>query len=359
MKVITVASVICAVVFCVVLGLAALAGSAPPALASEATDACVTDGPVPGLSGAAAANARIVTAVAERTAGVVGAVIAVMTGYTESGLRVLGNPAVPTDGLRTQGLGSNLDSIGIFQQRDSWGTVAQRLDPAVSTTLFIARLVHDPGWQTKPPWVAAQDIQRSAYDGRPSPTNHDSAVYGGNYQANLPLAQQVVARIAGDAKTQPCGTLTGGLPANGAPGSHGLPSRYVIPASASPAEAHVVAFAIAQLDKPYVFGAAGPAAYDCSGLTMAAWAQVAVQLPHQASAQAVAGTPTAAAALVPGDLVLVPGDDGTLAAPGHVGLFIGDGLVLNAADQRDGIRVQTYSNFVAVGHGLAALRHIE
>ena len=91
---------------------------------------------------------------------------------------------------------------------------------------------------------------------------------------------------------------------------------------------------------------------------MAAWQRGGVSLPHDAAAQAQAGTPTSAAALAPGDLVLVPGDDGTLAAPGHVGLYIGSGLVVNAADEQIGIRVQTYANFLQVGHGLAALRHI-
>jgi cell wall-associated NlpC family hydrolase len=137
-----------------------------------------------------------------------------------------------------------------------------------------------------------------------------------------------------------------------------LPDGYRVPASATSAETRVVEFAIAQLDKPYVFGAAGPNAFDCSGLTMAAWRSAGVDLPHQAAAQARVGTPTVADALVPGDLVLVAGDDGTLASPVHVGIYLGSGLVINAADQRDGIRVQTYDNFVSVGHGLAALRHV-
>lgn len=84
-----------------------------------------------------------------------------------------------------------------------------------------------------------------------------------------------------------------------------------------------------------------------------------MQLPHYTVAQAQVGTPTTVAALAPGDLVLVAGDDGTLAAPGHVGLYLGEGLVLNAADEQIGIRVQTYTDFVQVGHGLNALRHIE
>ena len=357
-KAIVIAAGVVVPTFALVLGLSAVSGSAPPAVAATLAAVCATTGPVEGLSAVAAGNARIVTAVAEGQVGSSGAVIAVMAGYTESGLRVLGNPVVESGGVATQGVGANLDSVGIFQQRASWGTAAQRLDPVISTDLFTARLQGVARWQQLAPWVVAQEVQRSAYDGHPRAANQFSSVFGGNYRANYDLARRVVAQIDGTASQQSCGALSGGSPANAAPGSHGLPDGYTIPTSATPAEAQVVAFAIAQLDKPYVFDAAGPNAYDCSGLVMAAWATVGVALPHSSQAQAGAGSATIAEALVPGDLVLVAGDDGTLAAPGHVGLYIGDGLVLNAADERDGIRVQTFQNFVQVGHGLAALRHI-
>lgn len=348
-----------ALVLAAVLGFAAITGTAPTAAAAvTATELCATSGPINGLSDVAANNARLVTAAAERAAGTDAAVIAVMVGYTESGLRVLGNTTVDIGNHPVEGTGSNADSLGIFQQRASWGTVAQRLDPVVSTGLFVARLQFVSGWAGKPPWVAAQDVQRSAYDGHPRPANNESNVYGGNYRAHYAIARRIVAAIGGDAVGNLCGALSGGLPASTAPGSHGLPKTYTIPATATPTEARVVSFAISQLDKPYVFGAAGPNSYDCSGLTMAAWAKVGVRLPHSSQVQALVGVTTTAADLVPGDLVLVPGDDGTLAAPGHVGIYIGDGLVLNAADEQDGIRVQTYQNFLQVGHGLAALRHL-
>jgi cell wall-associated NlpC family hydrolase len=358
MKLAVVGGMCGAILVALILGCAAVAGSAAPIAASFSANVCVTTGPIDGLSGVASTNARTVAAAAEQAAGPEGALIAVLVGYTESGLRILGNPAVDTNGLPTHGVGTNYDSIGIFQQRASWGNAAQRLDPVTSTVLFIARLKQVAKWEALPPWVAAQEVQRSAFDGHPRADNHYSDVYGGNYAANVALARRVVAQVDRDAQRHACGALTGGLPANTAPGSHGLPDSYTIPRLATPAEARVVAFAIAQLDKPYVFGAAGPEAFDCSGLVTAAWARVGVQLPHSSSAQAQVGSETTPDALAPGDLVLVPGDDGTLAAPGHVGLYIGKDLVLNAADERDGIRVQTYANFLHVGHGLAGLRHI-
>jgi cell wall-associated NlpC family hydrolase len=347
-------------ILALVVGLVAVggAGSQSADAASTGIDVCATDGPLAGLSDVAAANARIVVATAERQGGSTGAVIALAVGITESGLRVLGN----TDGQQglraVQGLGSDHDSIGFFQQRPSWGSAAQRLDPALSTGLFMARLFADHGWQSKHPWIAAQDVQVSAYDGNPRAANNDSAVYGGNYQAAVKQAQQIVAAVDKDAATLTCGGLGKSKAASVLPGSHGLPETYAVPATATAAESKAITFAIAQLDKPYGFGASGPDSFDCSGLMLAAWAQAGVTLPHYTVAQQQAGAASSPGSILPGDLVLVPGSDGTLAAPGHVGMYIGDGLVLDAADEKDGILVQAYDNFVQGGIGLSAIRHI-
>jgi len=54
--------------------------------------------------------------------------------------------------------------------------------------------------------------------------------------------------------------------------------------------------------------------------------------------------------------VLIPGSDGTLANPGHVGIYIGYGLVLSATDPEQGVIVQTWANFTA--GGLSGIRHL-
>lgn len=330
------------VLFLVVIGASASGGLVTSAQAESA--ACARTGPVPGLDATQATNAHTVVAVAENMSGPRAAVIAISVTLAESGLRDLGNTSVPGSNVG-QGMSSDHDSVGLFQQRASWGSVAERLDPAISTRLFVARLLAVPDWKQMTPWAAAQAVQQSAHED------------GSNYEANLTHAQQIVA---GPNEATGCDTLTGGAPANARPGSHGLPDAYTVPATANAAETAAITFAIAQLDKPYVFGAAGPSAYDCSGLTMAAWAQAGVRLPHYTVAQARVGTPVdSPAAASPGDLILVAGDDGTVAAPGHVGLYLGEGLVINAADPTDGIRVQTYADFVQVGHGLSGIRHID
>lgn len=318
---------------------------------------CVTSGPLPSLDPTQAANARTVVAVAAQQGGGQAAVIAVMTAITESDLRVLGNPEV-VGAVSTQGSGTNYDSVGLFQQRAGWGTVAQRLDPVESTALFTDRLLALPGWQTLNPWLAAQAVQASAFTGVPSVSNSFSTVVGANYLANLPEAEAVVTQVSGQASTLACGALAAGTPA-GPVSASGLPSDYVIPASATPPEARAVSFALGQLGKPYLWGAAGPGAFDCSGLTMAAWATAGIPLPHNSVAQFSEGTTVDSPALMsPGDLVFTPGTDGTLAAPGHVGMYVGDSLVVNAADTQLGLIVQTYANFVRSSGGLSGIRHL-
>lgn len=139
--------------------------------------------------------------------------------------------------------------------------------------------------------------------------------------------------------------------------NYGLPSNYALPTSALAAETVALTYALQQLGKPYIWGGVGPNAFDCSGLTMMAWAQAGVTLLHYTGDQINEGTQVPSYAHIsPGDLVLVPGSDGTVENPGHVGLYIGDGLVESAVDVKYGVIVQPYSVFVS--GGLSGIRHV-
>jgi peptidoglycan DL-endopeptidase CwlO len=138
---------------------------------------------------------------------------------------------------------------------------------------------------------------------------------------------------------------------------NGLPTNYAIPNSATAAETVAITYALAQLGKPYLWGGLGPNAFDCSGLTMMAWTQAGVTLLHYTGDQINEGTSVSSfAEISSGDLVLVPGSDGTVANPGHVGLYIGEGLVESAVDVQFGVIVQPYSYFVS--GGLSGIRHV-
>ncbi|MFF7331089.1 NlpC/P60 family protein [Streptomyces sp. NPDC008150] len=85
-----------------------------------------------------------------------------------------------------------------------------------------------------------------------------------------------------------------------------------------------VAFATAQLGKPYVWGAEGPASYDCSGLTSQAWAAAGVPVPRTSQEQWRQLPHVAIRDMRPGDLIIYFDD------ASHVGIYVGDGLVLHA-----------------------------
>lgn len=120
------------------------------------------------LSAAQRANAAQIVAETQREGlPLAAAQIAVTTAIVESGLLVQANSNVPESlALPYQKVGSDHDSVGLFQQRPSWGTIAQRMSPASSTALFLQRLRGVSGWQTKDPGQVAQTIQVSAYPTR-------------------------------------------------------------------------------------------------------------------------------------------------------------------------------------------------
>jgi len=299
-------------------------------VAELAGQTCSVGGPVQGLAADQAANADAIVsaAMAASSDNTLVARIALMTAMTESRLHNLDH--------------GDRDSLGLFQQRPSqgWGTPAQLMDPTYATDAFVRRLLSVSHWQQIAPWLAAQDVQHSAYSS------------GSNYEPNWRPAGRILALVVANANAPgACGQGTGGLAGKG----HGLPPGYTIPPGTLPKHAEVVRFAIAQLGKPYVWGGAGPAAYDCSGLTMAAWATVGVQLVHASSVQQTEGVTVSAAQLMPGDLVLVPGSDSPgPGLAGHVGIYLGFGLVLSAIDPQYGVAVQIWDTFVS--GGLIAIR---
>ena len=94
----------------------------------------------------------------------------------------------------------------------------------------------------------------------------------------------------------------------------------------------VITFACGQLGKPYVWGADGPGSYDCSGLTMTAWARAGVSLPHNAKMQSGYGDHVNTSSLRPGDLIFFSGY-------GHVGMYIGKGLMIHAPHTGDVVKI--------------------
>lgn len=100
-------------------------------------------------------------------------------------------------------------------------------------------------------------------------------------------------------------------------------------------------FACQQLGDPYLWAADGPDSWDCSGLTMKAWAAAGVSLPHSSAQQATYGTRVSMSALEPGDLVF------RHSPISHVGLYLGDGLMINAPQSGDVVRIAPIRDLTA------------
>jgi cell wall-associated NlpC family hydrolase len=98
----------------------------------------------------------------------------------------------------------------------------------------------------------------------------------------------------------------------------------------------IVAAASTAAGLPYVFGAAGPYAYDCSGLVVMAYAQVGISLPHSATAQGAYGYAVSQSEAQPGDLILF----GSPGAYYHVGIYAGGGQMWAAPQAGDVVKLQ-------------------
>jgi cell wall-associated NlpC family hydrolase len=134
--------------------------------------------------------------------------------------------------------------------------------------------------------------------------------------------QEKTEKAAGSTGTANTGTSTG-------------TSTGTADSSYAAKTAKVLEFARAQIGKPYVWGATGPSSYDCSGLTQAAWKAAGVDLPRTTYDQVNAGTRIATDDLLPGDLVFFYDDIS------HVGIYIGDGMMIHAPHTGANVREES------------------
>jgi cell wall-associated NlpC family hydrolase len=101
--------------------------------------------------------------------------------------------------------------------------------------------------------------------------------------------------------------------------------------------AQALRLAMGKIGSPYVWGAAGPSSFDCSGLVMWAYRQVGISLPHYTGAQWNAGTHVSRSQLQPGDLVFFYSD------LHHMGIYVGNGKMLHAPQTGDVVKIASMS----------------
>nr|WP_246128156.1 C40 family peptidase [Amycolatopsis rhizosphaerae] len=208
------------------------------------------------------------------------------------------------------------DSLGLFQQRPSqgWGTPGQIMNPAHAATQFYQHLLAVAGWLQLSINDAAQAVQRS---GTPQA-----------YAQHEQTAYEVLAAVTGAS----CATATSGVVGNGDCGAIQATNEVTLVA---------LNYVCGQRGLPYVWGGNGPqdGGFDCSGLTLAAYGAAGITLPRTADAQYRAGPRVPdGQPLLPGDLVFY----GTTTHIHHVGLYLGGGLMIDAPDVGQSVKIEPH-----------------
>jgi cell wall-associated NlpC family hydrolase len=254
-------------------------------------------GQVKGLDADQLANSRTIIATgAQLKVPDRGVVIALATAMQESTLRNLDH--------------GDRDSVGLFQQRPSagWGSVSELTTPATAAQKFFSALIRVPGWQSMPVTVAAQRVQRSAFPFA--------------YAKWEPLAQSLVGATGGGIAQLNCSSSLGVQTPSGATGD-------------------MLRIALGQQGKPYVWGATGPEAFDCSGLVVYSWRMAGYRSSVRTSEQMFSvSDPVPIGQEQPGDLIFGHFE---AAGPGHVMIVVRPGLAVEAPSTGDVVKLIPYS----------------
>lgn len=116
------------------------------------------------------------------------------------------------------------------------------------------------------------------------------------------------------------------------------PGDVAPPGGGAPEAATVIQAALSRIGSPYSWGGSGPNAFDCSGLVMWSFQQAGISLPHSSQALAQGGQPVSMDQMQPGDLVTYYSD------ASHVGIYIGDGMMVHASTYGTPVRVAPVDN---------------
>lgn len=127
-------------------------------------------------------------------------------------------------------------------------------------------------------------------------------------------------------------------PPNGIPPGDVAPPDGALPDGGGGHSGTVIQAALSRIGSPYSWGAAGPSSFDCSGLVMWAFQHAGISLPHSSQAMARGGQPVSADSMQPGDVVTYYSD------ASHVGIYIGDGMMVHASTYGTPVRVAPVNN---------------
>ncbi|WP_336029808.1 C40 family peptidase [Geodermatophilus sp. FMUSA9-8] len=207
--------------------------------------------------------------------------------------------------------------------------------------------------------AAEADAQRTLDDlsAQEARLEEDIADYQAQFAA-LTAAQQaaaLAAQQAGEAEEAAAPAAAGGSTGESAPVAQAAgqaaaaqPAPVAAAGGGSGAAQAAVQTALAQVGDPYVWGAGGPNAFDCSGLTQYAYAAAGISLPHSSRMQSQMGTAVTRSQLQPGDLIFY------YSPVSHVSMYIGNGQMVHASTSGVPVKVVSVDSM----GGITAMRRI-
>jgi cell wall-associated NlpC family hydrolase len=181
---------------------------------------------------------------------------------------------------------------------------------------------------------------RADLQSKQSQLNVKIAIVKSQYQALTPGQREALAAIP---PMPPMPPMPPPLPPEGDPAiiaapPEGIPPGDMAPPGGAPEAATVIQAALSRIGSPYSWGGSGPNAFDCSGLVMWSFQQAGISLPHSSQALANGGQPVSMDQMQPGDLVTYYSD------ASHVGIYIGDGMMVHASTYGTPVRVAPVNN---------------
>ncbi|GAU70731.1 lipoprotein [Streptomyces sp. NBRC 110611] len=263
-----------------------------------------------------------------------GQVIAVATAMQESRLRNLNY--------------GDRDSLGLFQQRPSqgWGTAQQIRDPVYASEQFYKHLLKVNGWEQMAVTQAAQAVQKSGFPDAYAQWEGLATALQKAIAKTFPSAgkdttkdkdKESAPRATGCAAAKD-GSSYGRIPEGS------VPKGYAIPKDADPKARKAIDWAMHQLGTLYQWGGSCTAAHgpdpmgrcDCSSLMQQAYAHAGITLTRTTYTQVSEGKAVSPESIKPGDLIF---SRGTASRPEHVGMALGEGLVIEAPRTSKPVRI--------------------
>ncbi|MFG3026488.1 C40 family peptidase [Streptomyces sp. NPDC048254] len=266
-----------------------------------------------------------------------GQIIALATAMQESRLRNLNY--------------GDRDSLGLFQQRPSqgWGSAQQIRDPVYASAQFYQHLLKVDGWQQMTVTQAAQAVQKSALPNAYAQWENLATALQAAIAKTFPGGGNATDGKDAD-QTQQTASDTSGCTASEDGSGFGripegsVPKGYKIPADTDPKARKAIIWAMQQLGTLYQWGGSCTNAHgpdpmgrcDCSSLMQQAYAHAGVPLTRTTYTQVNEGKAVSPARLEPGDLIF---SRGTASRPEHVGMYMGEGLVIEAPRTTKPVRI--------------------